>query len=289
MLGGASAAVRTAAPRVPVFRARQRLQGHSARAEPLPRAPTAFPSFSFSSSSSSSASCPGSMDGFDPRAYDVVLGTRSPSRRRVMDGVCASFPGLAYACEAADIDEDAIGDRLGSPSTLVLALAKAKAEALLSRRSDWSATSAAAVAAARTDERSHPKRPTLLVTCDQVVVSGSGEILEKPRTADEARRWIRGYAEAAPRTVGSVRVTNLATGRVAEGVDTVTITFRPTLADAADALVADGACLGCAGGLMVEHPLVAPHLEGIDGEQDSVMGLSPKLLLTLLREATLPP
>ena len=248
-----SAAVR-AVPKVPALRPARR----PARLVPL-----------------SSMAAEGGGGGFDPRAYDVVLGTRSPSRRRIMDGVCTSLPGLTYTCEAADIDEDAVGDRAGPPSALVLALAKAKAEALLARRG-WTGPASPAPG----------RRPTLLVTCDQVVVSGSGTVLEKPRTVDEARRWILGYAEAAPRTVGSVRVTNLATGMVAEGVDTVTITFRPTLAGAVDALVAEGACLGCAGGLMVEHALVAPHLAGLDGEQDSVMGLSPKLLLALFREAT---
>ena len=35
---------------------------------------------------------------------------------------------------------------------------------------------------------------------------------------------------------------------------------------------------------MVEHPLVQAHISGIDGTEDSVMGLSKALVLKLLDE-----
>lgn len=38
----------------------------------------------------------------------------------------------------------------------------------------------------------------------------------------------------------------------------------------------------CAGGLMVEHPLVQPHVTRMVGALDSVMGLDKQLLLRLL-------
>ena len=46
----------------------------------------------------------------------------------------------------------------------------------------------------------------------------------------------------------------------------------------------------CAGGLMVEHPAVAPHVLRGDGSMDSVMGLPREPLLCLLRDlSALPP
>ena len=49
-------------------------------------------------------------------------------------------------------------------------------------------------------------------------------------------------------------------------------------------LLADPFLLKCAGGLMVEHPLIQPYLEKIEGTQDSVMGLSKALVLRLVGE-----
>jgi hypothetical protein len=53
------------------------------------------------------------------------------------------------------------------------------------------------------------------------------------------------------------------------GVDTAVIRFAPAGLPPAsvDALLAEGTCMRCAGGLMVEHPLVVPHITRIDGTQ----------------------
>jgi septum formation protein len=70
-------------------------------------------------------------------------------------------------------------------------------------------------------------------------------------------------------------------------VDTAQINFKPSIADAnlIEELLKDEApVLDCAGGLMVEHPLVREHLESIDGTEDSVMGLSKDLVIQLLTE-----
>jgi septum formation protein len=49
-----------------------------------------------------------------------------------------------------------------------------------------------------------------------------------------------------------------------------------------DALIAEGEVFWCAGGLMVEHSLVQPHVTRMDGSLDSVMGLDKRLVLRLL-------
>ena len=76
------------------------------------------------------------------------------------------------------------------------------------------------------------------------------------------------------------------TGIQVSGVDTATIHFKAdTPASLIDTLVADDApVLSCAGGLMVEHPAVKEYITGIDGTEDSVMGLSKDLVLRLLDE-----
>jgi septum formation protein len=42
--------------------------------------------------------------------------------------------------------------------------------------------------------------------------------------------------------------------------------------------------INCAGGLMVEHPLVLPYRKKIIGTEESVMGLSLELLASLLEK-----
>lgn len=129
-----------------------------------------------------------------------------------------------------------------------------------------------------------PAPPSAQLTCDQVVVH-EGRILEKPHNAAEARDFIRGYGRAPASTVGSVLCTDLATGTTAGDVDVSTIHFTPIPEATMEALIAEGDVLYCAGGLMVEHPAVVPHVVRIDGTQDGVMGLAKALVLRLMLEA----
>jgi len=58
-----------------------------------------------------------------------------------------------------------------------------------------------------------------------------------------------------------------------------------TKIDLVQALLNEGApIMSCAGGLMVEHPLVKTHIDRIEGTEDSVMGLSKNLVLRLLND-----
>ena len=97
----------------------------------------------------------------------VILGSKSSTRRLLLSSM-----GVEYEMLNPEIDEKAIRDK--EAEKLVLALAHAKADALLKREEVKEAT----------------EGTTLLVTCDQVVVY-EGKILEKPEDAAEAQRFIR--------------------------------------------------------------------------------------------------
>ncbi|EFN52790.1 hypothetical protein CHLNCDRAFT_26436 [Chlorella variabilis] len=181
-----------------------------------------------------------------------------------MDELTVQY-SFQYEIAKADIDESAI--RHDEAHQLVLSLAHAKADAIRAKLQ----------AAGNGDEG-------LLVTCDQVVLH-EGQILEKPADEAQARQFIAGYARAPASTVGSVVLTDLATGRSWEGVDVAEIHFEPIPAASVDALIAEGEVYWCAGGLMVEHALVAPHVTHMAGSLDSVMGLAKHLLLRLLCQA----
>ena len=63
--------------------------------------------------------------------------------------------------------------------------------------------------------------------------------------------------------------------------------FSPLPAETIESLIAEGSVFHCAGGLMVEHALVAPHVTRIEGGMDSVMGLSKATVVRLLEQAPL--
>lgn len=199
----------------------------------------------------------------------IILGSSSSSRKLIMDELRQEHNLPAYEVLTADIDEKAI--RHDAPEQLVMALGRAKRDAIMAK--------------VKASSQDQPENG-LLITCDQVVVHDN-KILEKPESEEECRAFIRGYRPGHPcSTVGSVVVTNLASGKSCEAIDTSHVHFNAIPHETIEALIADGQCMWCAGGLMVEHPLVVRYVERIDGTEDGVKGLSKKLVMDLLLEAS---
>jgi len=199
-----------------------------------------------------------------------ILGSGSSSRQAILRASGADFDVMV-----PNINERLIGNRArGNASCLVRLIAEAKADALLRR-----------LAGGTEDGVQLKGDRRVLLTGDQVVTY-RGKIREKPSHEAEARQFIASYAQAPCETVGAVCLHNLNTGIRVLGVHTAKIHFASELADPtlADALLADGAAMSCAGALMVEHRLIAPHVVAIEGGVDAVMGLSSVLLRQLLQE-----
>ncbi|KZV20183.1 hypothetical protein F511_01040 [Dorcoceras hygrometricum] len=106
--------------------------------------------------------------------------------------------------------------------------------------------------------------PTLLITCDQVVVY-EGVIREKPSSKEEARQFLNGYSGRHAATVSSVLVTNLSTGFRKGDWDKVEIYFHHIPESAIDKLIEEGIVLHVAGGLIIEHPLILPYVKEVVG------------------------
>jgi septum formation protein len=172
--------------------------------------------------------------------------------------------GYTFAVMPAHIDERAI--RSQDPGALTLALAHAKADALLP----------------------HIHEPALLITSDQVVV-WQGTIREKPVYAEEARAFLRSYAESPAETVTAVVVTNTATGLRQQGVDRATVWFRRIPEEVIAQVIAQGDIFAHAGGFSITDPLLEAYIDRVDGTAESVIGLPTALTRQLLRAAmTLP-
>ena len=207
----------------------------------------------------------------------LILGSGSFTRKLLLKEM-----GIDFQLLVRPIDERNVGDReKDTPEDLVLLLAKAKCNHLVNEILNGNVSR---------EELPQTSNGWIVLTGDQVVTH-NGYILEKPSDIQEAKSFVSRYADSPPKTVGAVVVTHVPSGIQVSGVDSATIVFRPTVADKVegadlvDRLIQDDSpVLSCAGGLMVEHPLVKEHVERIDGTEDSVMGLSKDLVMQLLEE-----
>ncbi|XP_004499160.1 uncharacterized protein [Cicer arietinum] len=196
-------------------------------------------------------------------SYKIILGSSSVARRNIL-----SEMGHQFTIMTADIDEKSI--RKETPEDLVLALAEAKANAIISKLQT-------------TGNQERVDEPTLLIAADTVVVY-EGVIREKPSSKQEARQFLKDYSGRKAATVGSVLVTNLKTGLRKGESDRVEIYFNEMPDEIIEKLVDEGITLNVAGGLIIEHPLIFPYVREVVGTTDSVMGLPKDLTEKLLKE-----
>ncbi|PQQ09905.1 maf-like protein isoform X1 [Prunus yedoensis var. nudiflora] len=189
-------------------------------------------------------------------SFQIILGSASMARRKILAEM-----GYEFTIMTADIDEKSI--RMDKPEELVMVLAEAKADAIISRLQSTS----------QPDEDAHA---TLLITADTVVVY-EGIIREKPSSKEEAWNFIK--------VIGSVFVTNLKTGKRQGGCCRAEVYFHVIPEEIIDSLIEEGITLDVAGGLMLEHPLISPFVEAVVGTTDTVMGLPKELTEKLIHEA----
>lgn len=184
----------------------------------------------------------------------IILGSKSVGRQSVLKGA-----GYNFEVVTADMDEKAI--RFGDSKKLVLALAHAKADAILPKITE----------------------SAILITADQVVVC-NGAILKKPKDEDEARKFIRSYKSHPMETVSSIVVTNTETGKRAEGIDIAKVYFDAIPEKAIDEALEDGRIMYCAGAMRCEDKPFSDYVERFEGTKDSTSGLPLKLLGQLMKE-----
>lgn len=186
----------------------------------------------------------------------IILGTASQQRREVFE----EMGYKDFEVMTANIDEKTI--RRKDPAELTMALAKAKADALLARVHD----------------------PALLITADQVIEC-DGEIREKPRDEKQAREYLRTCHESPVRIINGVVVTNTKTGKQVIVHDSTTVIFRRIPEEIIERLIQEGNVYSWAGAFAVENPVFVPYVENIVGEDGSARGLPKALVARLINEA----
>ncbi|PIN07088.1 putative nucleic acid-binding protein ASMTL [Handroanthus impetiginosus] len=198
------------------------------------------------------------------QTFEIILGSSSMSRREIL-----SEMGYEFTIMTADIDEKSI--RKEKPEDLVMALAEAKADAIMMKLKS-------------NGELKEISQPTLLITADTVVVYQE-IIREKPSSEEEAHQFIRDYSGGSAKVVGSVCITNLVTGTRKGGWESAEVYFLDIPDEVVDSLIEEGMIFNVAGGLMLEHPLILPLVDTVVGTADCVMGLSKSLTEKLIQEA----
>lgn len=186
---------------------------------------------------------------------EVVLGSSSIWRKEILQHM-----GYAFTTLHADIDERAFGDRRnGDAQELTRIVARAKQEALLPKI----------------------KRPSILITSDQVVVC-QGIIREKPSHKRQMRAWLQSYRDFPADCVTTVCAFNTLTQRGASVIDQARIWMHKLTDSVIEQLVGETTLFSCAGAIAVGYPMFDKYVKDIEGAEDSVKGLPANLTEVLI-------
>lgn len=167
--------------------------------------------------------------------------------------------GFTFSVMSPDIDEKSI--RHDKPSDLVMAIANAKADALLSK----------------------VKEPSILICSDQVVLYDN-KIREKPANKKEAKEFLESYRRLSPETIGAVVVVNTKNGKRASAIQKSKIHFKHLPDDIIEGHINSGAALSGAGGFLIHDSVLKNYVDHIEGGPDSATGLSKELVKKLISE-----
>ena len=197
-------------------------------------------------------------------ALDLVLGSASPARLALLRAA-----GVEPRVVVSDVDEDAITEELGTddPDVLVLALARAKADAVVARVGG---------PGARTGT------PTLVLGCDSLFTI-DGVTWGKPADAAEAVARIRSMRGRSGILRTGHHLVDLAGGRCASAVEATTVRFGSMTDAEVDAYVATGEPLRVAGSFTLDGRS-GPFVDGIEGDHTNVVGLSLPRLRRMLAD-----
>ncbi len=175
---------------------------------------------------------------------NIILGSASRWRRELFKEL-----GVPFSVMEPNIDEEAIVHQ--DPKKRVELIALAKAQALLTKIIE----------------------PSLLLTCDQVVVC-HGEIRGKPKNAEDVRRYLQSYGQYPAQTYTCVVVTNTQSGLQHCMVDIAKVYFNPIPENIIDQAIKEGHVFHCAGGFQIEgDALFTDFIKKIEGDLDSIKGL----------------
>ncbi|ORZ36075.1 inosine triphosphate pyrophosphatase-like protein [Catenaria anguillulae PL171] len=248
---------------------------------------------SASTSESTSSSAPVTLS---PRIVNgnagtvtIVLGSSSKWRRQLISSLLPNSaptdPAHAHIrldFASPDIDEKSVAldaRNRNDAAAVTTIIAHAKADALVPVLREKYATELKAAAAGVAGAT------VLLITSDQVIVC-NGEIREKPETPEMCKAYMKSYGHDGhpAECVNGIVVTNLATGARTERVVIGKQYWNPVPEPILDKVIGKGDIMHCAGGFMIDEPLLHPFVGRRDADEDVIMGMPLRALKDMIEE-----
>lgn len=121
----------------------------------------------------------------------------------------------------------------------------------------------------------------ILITCDQVI-HYQNTIREKPESSQQCREYLASYEKYPAVTVCGVVALNTRTGKMEKGYDIAKQHFKHIPPNIVDQLIAKGDIMHCAGGFMIDDPLIRPYLGEREGTEESIIGMPMHLVKELI-------
>ncbi len=183
----------------------------------------------------------------------LILASASPQRKTLLEG-------LGISCEVIPSSVDEEGHPEQSPRERSIILARLKAEDIAEKHTG-----------------------AIVIGCDTLVVSHSGELLEKPKDSADARRMLELQSGATSQVHSAVCVID-AQRRLHDGVSTSSVHFQKLAQEDIDWWIQNGLWEGRSGGFQIDG-LGQLMIESIEGDWTGIVGLPVFLLGTLLKQA----
>jgi septum formation protein len=186
----------------------------------------------------------------------LILGSSSKYRKDILEKA-----GYVFDVINPDVDERKI--KADNPYERPLVLARAKADSIVLKL----------------------KEPALVITSDVVVVA-EGKLYEKPESEKEAREFLKKYSLGmVPEAICAIVIVNTETGEKYEGVEFAKVVFKEFPDSIIEDFIKEGSPLERAGGFGIQHPILRPYIDRVEGEEETIVGLSVNLLKELLIKA----
>ncbi|SDF89906.1 Maf family protein [Terriglobus roseus] len=181
----------------------------------------------------------------------IILASASPRRRELLTQI-----GVDFTVITADIDETPLPSE--DHRTYTLRLAEEKARAVL------------------------VNHPDSIVIGADTTVTLHGELLGKPRDAEDAKRMLTLLQDNTHEVTTSIAV--LTTEETLTAVETTRVTFTAITAEQIAGYIASGEPMDKAGAYAIQG-IAAQWIPRIEGDYFNVVGLPLAALASLLRKA----
>lgn len=183
----------------------------------------------------------------------LILASASPQRKTLLEGL-----GVTFDVIPSSIDEDGHPEK--SPLERSVILAKLKAEDIAAKN-----------------------KGAIVIGCDTLVVSYAGELLEKPKDPEDARRMLEAQSGAVSVVHSALCVIDVK-GKAHDGVSTSSVRFKKLAPKDMDWWIGTNLWRGRSGGFQIDGlgQLMISHIEG---DWTGIVGLPVFLLGQLLKDA----